>query len=90
MRRLLIGFFLFFCFMLVMLYAKEIPNAEIYPLRNFYLENALSQTGAVNAVTSIYLFYRYYDTLFEALMLLFSIIGVIHMSVHSEEEDDDI
>lgn len=89
MRRILIGFFIFFCFALVLLYAKEIPNAETYPLRTFYLENALSQTGAVNSITSIYLFYRYYDTLFETLMLLFSIIGVIHMSVHGEEDEED-
>ncbi len=40
------------------------------------------QTYAENAVTSIYLNYRIYDTIFEALMLLVSVIGVIHFSMH--------
>ncbi len=40
------------------------------------------QTLAQNAVTAIYLNYRIYDTIFEALMLLVSVIGVIHFSMH--------
>jgi multicomponent Na+:H+ antiporter subunit B len=47
------------------------------------------ETGSTNVVTAIYLNYRYYDTLFEALMLLFSIIGVIFMSVHEGGEHDE-
>ena len=34
--------------------------------------------GADNAVAAIYLNYRLYDTLFEALLLLIAIVGIIH------------
>ncbi len=39
-------------------------------------------TGATNAVAAIYLNYRVFDTIFEALLLLVSIIGIIHFSRH--------
>lgn len=60
-----------------------------YSAANHYLEYAFSETGSTNVVTSIYLNYRYYDTLFEALMLLFSIIGVVYLSIHEGDELDE-
>lgn len=51
-----------------------------------YLQNTLADTGAANAVTAIYLSYRVYDTLFEALMLLISILAIIYFSRHEEYE----
>lgn len=89
MRRFFIAFIMIFICVVVMLYSNETAGPSAYPMRDYYLLNAFSQSGATNAVTSIYLFYRLYDTLFETLMLLFSIIGVIYMSVHDEEEADD-
>ncbi|MFP4330401.1 MAG: hypothetical protein ACOC45_08185 [Alkalispirochaetaceae bacterium] len=44
----------------------------------YILENFLEQTGAENAVAAIYLNYRVYDTLFEALLLLIAIVGIMH------------
>ena len=40
-----------------------------------YIDRALSDTGATNIVTSVYLDYRAYDTLGEATVLFTSIIG---------------
>ncbi|GAU77932.1 hydrogen gas-evolving membrane-bound hydrogenase subunit E [Fusibacter sp. 3D3] len=60
-----------------------------YDISNHYIQNAYRDTGATNIVTSIYLSYRYYDTLFEALMLLFSIIGVVYLSIHEGDELDE-
>ena len=40
--------------------------------------------GGENAVTAIYLGYRVYDTLLEALMLLVAVIAVLHLSWHNK------
>lgn len=89
MRRLIIGVIMAFLCALVLLYSVPNTKDQTYPMRDYYIAHAYSETGASNAITSIYLFYRYYDTLFEALMLLFSIIGVIYMSIHEEDSEDD-
>ncbi len=44
----------------------------------YVLANFEAETGARNAVAAIYLTYRVYDTLFEALLLLIAIIGIMH------------
>ena len=61
---------------------------EIYPIDNaqelyhYYIENFKTDTGADNAVTAIYLNYRLFDTFFETLLLLVSVIGIIYFSRH--------
>jgi len=50
------------------------------PLKDFFTTDFLTQTGAENSVASIYLNYRIYDTIFEALMLLVSVMEVINVS----------
>lgn len=49
-------------------------------LHEYYRLNYISDTGAENAVTAIYLNYRVYDTIFEALMLLISVFAIIYFS----------
>ncbi len=51
--------------------ARLDPALYTYVTRNFEAE-----TGARNAVAAILLFYRMYDTLFEALILVTAIIGM--------------
>ena len=51
-------------------------------LQAYYVENAYEETGSQNVVTAIYLNYRVYDTLFEALTLLISILAIIYFSRH--------
>lgn len=46
----------------------------------YYRNNFRQDTAAGNAVAAIYLNYRIYDTLFETLTLLISVIGVIYLS----------
>jgi len=52
-------------------------------LKDRYLSSFASDVGGLNAVTAIYLGYRMYDTLFEALMLLCSIAAILHLSRHA-------
>ena len=71
---LLFGLFLYF-----------VPDVEANPyLKNQYLARFMDDIGGRNAVTAIYLGYRVYDTLFEVLALVISVMAVIHMS-HFED-----
>ncbi|MEM2192014.1 MAG: hydrogen gas-evolving membrane-bound hydrogenase subunit E [Candidatus Hadarchaeales archaeon] len=54
--------------------AREIGENSVATV---YLENAVSQTGSVNVVTSIVWGYRGYDTLGEATILFAATIGVL-------------
>ena len=53
---------------------------EILPneVSRYYIDNFTADTGAGNAVAAIYLNYRMYDTIFEALILVTSVIGMMH------------
>ncbi|MCL1989145.1 MAG: DUF4040 domain-containing protein [Firmicutes bacterium] len=50
-----------------------------------YINNFMNEVGGTNAVTAIYLGYRLYDTVFEALMLLITAIAISHLSWHKEK-----
>jgi len=67
-----------------------LPNGEanVY-LKEQYLSLFMYEVGGENAVTAIYLGYRVYDTLFEALVLIISVIAVSHMSYSGEESVAD-
>jgi len=53
-------------------------------LKEQYLAMFQRDIGGENAVTAIYLGYRLYDTLFEALMLLVGISAIIHLSWYKD------
>ncbi len=80
MKKILIALFLLMLLMGI-LYLKE-ETADQPRVSKYILENYEKDTGAGNAVTAVYLYYRVYDTLFEALLLLISIIGIIYFSRH--------
>jgi multicomponent Na+:H+ antiporter subunit B len=78
--------FTFFLFVLFIYNIPDVP-ANTY-LKEQYLTRFKSDIGGENAVTAIYLGYRVYDTLFEALMLLVSVLGVAHMSLYKKNYVD--
>ena len=60
--------------------------------RDYVAEHHIEDTSAQNAVTAIYLNYRYWDTLFESLILLVSVLAVISLSwstIHRGKKEDD-
>lgn len=79
-------FAFFGAYLLIMLF---IQDAEILsaPLMDFFTTNFFAETGASNAVAGIYLNYRVFDTLFEALMLMVSVMEVINVSWANRHED---
>ncbi|MCL2380230.1 MAG: DUF4040 domain-containing protein [Treponema sp.] len=61
------------------------PDNEVNTyLKDFYLARFREDVGGLNPVATILLSYRMYDTLFEALVLVVAVVGVIHMSDFSE------
>jgi len=73
------------CVAAFVLYIKFLPDAEIATyLKESYLLRFMDEIGGENPVTSIYLAYRVYDTLFEALILVISVVAVVHMSFFEE------
>ena len=73
-----------FSALLFILFIHFSPEGEANAfLRNQYLLYFMYDVGGENAVTAIYLGYRVYDTLFEALVLIASVIAVGHMSYFS-------
>ncbi len=79
----IIGFSLAFFAAALTLYLSLPTAATPSPaLFEAVMENHVADTHAGNAVASVYLHYRIFDTVFEALMLLVSVMGVIHFSRH--------
>ena len=79
-----------FTVFLFALFVYFIPgNAVNTYVKDIYLSRFVQDVGGENAVTAVYLGYRMYDTLFEALMLLVSVMGVAHMSWYSDDAADE-
>ena len=60
---------------------------DTHTARNYIADNHVSDTTAENAVTAVYLNYRYWDTLFESLVLLVSALAVISLSWSSNKHE---
>ena len=89
MRRLFSAVLALLSASLVIQLSSLTPLSESYSASEYYLKNAFSETGFINSITAVYLYYRYYDTLFEALMLMLSIIGIMYLSANREDKGDD-
>jgi len=74
-----IAFTLFLFALFIYFTPEEVANHNSY-LKGLYTTRFSIDIGGKNAVTAIYLGYRLYDTLFEALMLLVAVVAIIHLS----------
>ena len=76
---------LLLCIGLFFLVIYFIPDVDAsYYLKYEYLRRFMAEVGGENAITAIYLAYRIYDTLFEALILVIAVVAVSHMSYFEE------
>ena len=75
---------------LVGLFVAFLPNVDANTyLKEQYITYFQQDVGGTNAIGAIYLGYRVYDTLFEALMLVVSVVAVIRMSAYNVTEVAD-
>ncbi|MCL2568628.1 MAG: DUF4040 domain-containing protein [Oscillospiraceae bacterium] len=72
-----LGFTVFLCALFIHFLPDNTVNTF---LKDQYVERFAFDVGGENAVTAIYLGYRVYDTLFEALILVITVVAVSHMS----------
>jgi len=73
-------------FSVYMLFIPQGEPAEY--LKDLYLTRFMTDVGGENSITAIYLAYRVYDTLFEALILVISVTAVVHLSYFSGSTPD--
>jgi len=83
MRRKILGILITLIIAYVFLLTTDIESFG-KPIFNYLIENGFNETSSENLVTSVYLYYRYYDTIFEALLLIISVIAIIYLSIHKE------
>lgn len=57
---------------------------------NYYINKSMDETEMPNIVTAIYLQYRLFDTLFEALLLSVAVSAVVYFAAAWEKEEGDI
>ena len=55
----------------------EYGNPRNLDIANYYIDQGLRDTGAINLVASVYLGYRAYDTLIETIVLFVAVVGVV-------------
>jgi len=72
----------------MVLYLVPVNDPNIY-LKEQYISRFMTEMGGENAVTAIYLGYRVYDTIFEALVLVVAVVAVLHMSWFDRPSIDD-
>jgi len=72
----------------MVLYLVPVNDPNTY-LKEQYITRFMTEMGGENAVTAIYLGYRVYDTIFEALVLVVAVVAVLHMSWFDRPSIDD-
>ena len=77
------------CFGLVFVLTHVTSSVDFTVLGVMVMESYFARGGGVNPIGNIFLNYRIFDTIFEALMLLISGIGVVHL-VRSSGDDSDV
>jgi len=80
MKKIIFGiaFIIFFSFLIVSaVNMRTFGEPTISEMDNYFIENAQSETGANNVVTSIVFDYRGFDTLGEATVLFTAVVGIV-------------
>lgn len=80
MKKIILGvtFLLFFAFLVVSAINMRPFGEPIFSeMDDYFIENAQSETGANNVVTSIVFDYRGFDTLGEATVLFAAAVGIV-------------
>lgn len=77
-RKLFIGIFtIIMCAFTLLLMSDVGKGYPVNEVAEYYLANAQAETTASNVVTAIYLNYRVFDTMFEALLLLIAVTAIL-------------
>ncbi len=86
LRRFLIGVLMLFIALYTIERSVHIENVFGFPLRDYLIANSYQVTRIKNTVTAVYLDYRYFDTLIEASVLMFTTIACVYFSTFERED----
>lgn len=89
-RRLLILIGIIAVALIVLIFLNAFDETMKPDAFNYYIDKALDETEIPNIVTAIYLQYRLFDTLFEALLLSVAVSAVVYFAAVWEKEEGDI
>lgn len=59
---------------------EEIEPHKRDTTKDYFIENSVEEVASKNIVTGIYLDYRFFDTIFEASILLVTVSGILYIS----------
>ena len=90
MRTVLSGILIFAVFIMVTQISNNHTETQEPELYEYVIHNYEEDCGTTNAVTSILLNYRMYDTMFEVLILLTAVIGMKQFLPDPHELTDEI
>jgi multisubunit Na+/H+ antiporter MnhB subunit len=80
MKKIIFGiaFIVFFSFLVISaINMRPFGDPTFSEMDDYFIENAQSEAGANNVVTSIVFDYRGFDTLGEATVLFTTIVGIV-------------
>jgi len=74
-------FFIIIILVMVILFILSVDieygSPKNLDVANYYIDQGLHDTGAINLVAAVYLGYRAYDTLMETIVLFVAVVGVV-------------
>jgi len=87
-RRIVIIFLVLICISILVL--TNIYDEKMTPFAyEYYIKNIPEEAQMANAVTAIYLRYRIFDTLFEALLLAVAVSAVVYFAAAWEKGTEE-
>ncbi|BES65815.1 hypothetical protein SANA_22540 [Gottschalkiaceae bacterium SANA] len=63
----------------------ELTSPQFENAKDYIMQRGYAETGAKNLVSAIYLDYRLFDSLFEAGILLITVVGIVFMAKSDED-----
>lgn len=63
----------------------ELTTPQFENAKDYIMQRGYEETGAKNLVSAIYLDYRLFDSLFEAGILLITVVGIVFMAKSDED-----
>lgn len=86
MRRFIISLFMSVIAIFTISRSIDIQNIFGFDLRDHIVRSSYHMTGIKNTVTAVYLNYRYFDTIIETSVLMFTTIACVYISTFKRED----
>ena len=86
MRKAFLAAFILLAAVFVLFVYTGTDTLVLSDIARYYIQNFAVDTGAGSGIAAVYLNYRLFDSIFETLILLVSVLSVIHFTGRSGHE----